>query len=491
MEEREEGMTFGEIISLLFKRKLLVLIITLVVGLIGTLAILLIYNRSKNQTTVNYYYVDTVINSGDYSNGEKFRNEDLISLETINEVIKSKEKYKGLDAEKIHDNVKIQKVTLAEADGKTDSTKILTNEYYQLTIPAKLVDNKEIAKAFFMDLVSYPINKNETIITEINYKQILDRFAEAKTYDEKFTYLDSAIADLEKRYNNIITTYGDVLYTDSKGVSKLLSERLKDIQLTIEEKNLGVYKTSTADYGLVLSYEYTKPLLQNQLNNLNEQVKLVNNKYTAIKEQYDKIIEMYKDPENKTTVWSLETQDLIAQMNNLNLQKIELNYQIEKIGLKYENETATNVYYGDAGVISERVYNELETPEEKANYYSLNISAYKTRMENVLTGTYDYVSSELDTVKEIDLFYNDVDRSVYYVDQEVMTVKGGLSTIIAIVLSLVIGLVVGCIVSFALSYGDFKVKKEKELEEKEKIRIQKQIAYQKMLKDAKIDVKEE
>lgn len=480
MEEREEGMTLGEIFSLMFKKKLLLLIITLAVALVGMLAIFLFYNRSKSTATLDFYYKETILNDSRYANGESFAINDVISEENIKEVIASNEKYNGLDAKSIHDNISIQAVTVV-VDEKATSTSSTIKNYYELKLAAKYIKDKSTASSFFDDLLSHPINKNETIINEMNYKQNLERYNEAKTYAQQFDYLTSAISELEAKYNNLITTYGDVSYTDDKNVSRLLSDRLKDIQLKIEEMNLTVYKNSTADYGLVLNYTYSKPILQNSINNLNEQVKQVDKQLEANKAQYDQILKTIT--ESGTTVLSLEAQSLITKRSELEAQKLNLEYQIEKINLQFENETATNVYYGADGVISESAYNKITDATVKAGYTSLNIKNYQTSVKNVLTETYNYVSDEIDTVKKLDLYYNDPARSVRYVNNEGVKYTGSLNTIIAILLPIILGLVIGCIVNFALGYGDFKKKKLAELEVKEQERIKKQIAFQKMLKE--------
>lgn len=84
--EKQEGITIGEIIKILWKRKYLVITITLSVLVVLTLAIQLIYNKDKKYYEFTYAYEFPGIESEKYPNKEDFDYKEMISLDTLEKV---------------------------------------------------------------------------------------------------------------------------------------------------------------------------------------------------------------------------------------------------------------------------------------------------------------------------------------------------------------------------------------------------------------------
>ena len=487
MEEREEGMSLGEILSLMFKKKLILLIITLVVAVIGIVGIIAIYNPMKKTTTVEFYYSKTTLADGSYANGKAFQVKDIISEKNVNDVIASNEEYNVLDANSVYSGLKID--TVQEVD---EEKKVKT--FYKITISSKLLKNDALGKKFLVDLINFPVKKDGEIIEELDLKKELNKYDEAKTYEDAFGYLDSANKKFVEEFNKLIETYGDVLYKDKAGTTKLFSSRLLDAQVYIKNLDLNtLYTTENGskggliiDYGLILDYTFSKQSIQNELNEINDRLDVVQKQIDSINEQYQMIKDMQQSGQ---IVVDDGAQNVIQKQADLSNQKVQLVKQKEKVELRLENETKTNVYVGSRGVKSESQYNALSA-EEKASYEAISIAESKTQIKNKLDQMKNYLSSQFDLIEQIKLDLNSDSTYVYYQSNTITKTSGGLNVYLAVILSLLIGLVVGCIVSFALSYSDFKAKKEAELAEKEQERIKKQITYRKMLKESDIEVEE-
>ena len=209
MEEREDGMTLGEIFSLMFKKKLIVLITTCAVAIIGIITILAVYNPMQKKVTAEYYYDKTTLTTGNYSDGEPFRMSDVISYDNIKAVIDSNDAYKGLNAQKIFESFTIENVQEVDAEKNVKS-------YYKITALRKLLKNDELAKKFMNDLISYPIKVNTEIMKDVDLTKQLVKYKEAKTYADAFGYLKTAYNEIVKEYNDIITTYGDIKISINK-----------------------------------------------------------------------------------------------------------------------------------------------------------------------------------------------------------------------------------------------------------------------------------
>lgn len=458
MEEREDGMTLGEIFSLMFKKKLIVLITTLVVAVIGIVTILAVYNPMQKKVTAEYYYDKTTLTTGNYSNGEPFRMSDVISYDNIKAVIDSNEAYSKLNAQKIFESFTIENVQELDAEKNVKS-------YYKVTALRKLLKNDELAKKFMNDLISYPIKVNTEIMKDVDLTKQLVKYKEAKTYADAFGYLRTAYNEIVKEYNDIITTYGDIKISINNGEKIDVSTRLVNIEFYIKSQNLNtLYNTENGtglitDYGLILNYDFSRQSIQNELNELNNQLFVVDEQLASIDEQYKAIYDAISNS-GSTTILSADAQSVIQKKSELSAQKIQLENQKQKIELRLENETATNVYYGVGGVKSESQYNAITDVDTKAKYTAQNIKNQKDSIKSTLEGVYNYLDKEFATLKELKLEINTDATYVYYQSNAITKTTGGLNTIIAIALPVIAGLVIGCIVSFALSYSDFKKEKE-------------------------------
>ena len=458
MEEREDGMTLGEIFSLMFKKKLIVLITTCVVAIIGIITILAVYNPMQKKVTAEYYYDKTTLTTGNYSDGEPFRMSDVISYDNIKAVIDSNDAYKGLNAQKIFESFSIENVQEVDAEKNVKS-------YYKITALRKLLKNDELAKKFMNDLISYPIRVNTEIMKDVDLTKQLVKYKDSKTYADAFGYLKTAYNEIVKEYNDIITTYGDIKISINNGEKIDVSTRLVNVEFYIKSQNLNsLYDTENGtglitDYGLILDYDFSRQSIQNELNELNNQLYVVDEQLSSIDEQYTAIYDTISKSDSKT-ILSADAQSVIQKKSELSAQKIQLENQKQKIELKLENETATNVYYGVGGVKSESQYNAIESVDTKAKYTAQNIKNQKDTISTTLDNVYNYLDKEFATLKELKLEINNNATYVYYQNNSIIKTTGGLNTIIAIVLPIIAGLVIGCIVSFALSYSDFKKEKE-------------------------------
>ena len=479
MEEREEGMSLGEVFSLMFKKKLILLIITLAVAAVMMVGLLALYNPSKRKLDIEFTYEKTTLANGYYADGKVFRMNDIISLENIENVIASDDKYSVLDAQDIY-----EAASLEEIIEKDEAENYKT--YQKVSVLAKRLKNSKLGKDFLIDLVNYPVKDNINIMSNINMKQQLDQYDQSKTYADAFGHLRSAYNYLVSQYQSTISTFGDIKYKDKSNFEEDLSARLLSIQVNVANRNLDTYLNADAnggliiDYGLILDYGFSRQSIQNNLNETNDNLDLVDNQLAAIKEQYDAIIDAIS--QSQATILSADAQSILERWASLTSSRTQIVKSKEKIELRLENESSQYIYVGTGGIKSQQQYNDLDS-DQKSEYSRVVLSDVKTEIKNLLDNLYTYLDEQIDLLREIKIGLANNENFIYYQSNEQVKSSGGLNSILAIILSLLAGLVIGCIVSFILSYPDFKVKKQKELNEKEDERIRKQIAYQKMLKE--------
>ena len=192
-EEREEsGISISEIFRVIFSQKWLVLIITAVIAVAGTLGIYFGMNNSKREFVASF-----VLNlPGDdknqavytYPDGKQFYYSDLVSVDILKEVKSSDSAFDDIDVEVMADDGGIS-ISRKENEQKTEII-------YTVNVKASYFKNKEVARRFITKLANVP----GAHLAEMNigYDDNISNVEELTSYE-------NVIAALEKQCTYLVS----------------------------------------------------------------------------------------------------------------------------------------------------------------------------------------------------------------------------------------------------------------------------------------------
>ena len=163
---QDNGVTLGDILSAIFCKKLLMLIISLAIALVGTLSIKLIYDKPLEVYTAGFHLnAINLENGGSYIDGSKFDYRDIISLNNLNRAKLTDEKFNVVDTASLISNgyINIEKKDIYDEEVKdTEKKTVLKESYFQITLKKKDIGGTELARDYVKALVGLTISDNNT-----------------------------------------------------------------------------------------------------------------------------------------------------------------------------------------------------------------------------------------------------------------------------------------------------------------------------------------
>ena len=226
MEDEEEKalLTIGDFFKVIFNRKWIVLAVTIVAILIGTVLTMFVVNPMSMDYQL-YFTVEYPGKGSVYPDGKTFRFQDMVSLEYLEAVKASDEKFANIDVEKLSKNDGIEIYSAAAVNGD-DSQNLSINDKlyeYRFVVSAKFFPDGQVANEFLRALASYPAQYNKKALESVDFKKELQSYSSVKTYDEKLIILNSEYTYLADQYKSLIDVYGDSLPVNGKSLSAWLS----------------------------------------------------------------------------------------------------------------------------------------------------------------------------------------------------------------------------------------------------------------------------
>lgn len=414
----EQGVTLGQIFSVIIYNKLRLLITTLICFVLICLVVVLGYNRNANTYTIKYNYDDGFLENGIYCNGTNF---DLSDVYYYLEPVKSSStEYNNINVEKLQKN---NDITIVKTN-ETNSNDEIIDTYYEISAKAKYFDSKEQATSFLTDIIKYGIVYSISLMDYSDLNVNLTSANEATTYELEIEYLQKQKELIISSYNTLIDTYGDLAYEDESGKKVKLSTRIEQIMLYFEnhklstmqyelEKNGFVKNDNNQKYYSSLKYELTQEYESNGL------------KLKQLKEQREDLITKATEG---GTLQSLDLSTYNDQIISLTLRNVD----IEK---------------------------ELEIIEKYLNNNSSSISDAQKQFDERLTSVYEMLISFTDEY----IYYNDKcinDYKIVYKTASKVEENGGFSIIIIALLGAIVGVCAGACVNLIVDRDRFKLKKE-------------------------------
>ena len=225
---QNDGLSLLDIIKLIWKRKILVSIITLIVLIISLLLILFWYNPNNATYQSDFELTFSGSDQDIYPTGKKFNYRDIVSLDRLNKIKQSNSKYSKINIDKLYDENNIRISRLASSD----TTKISNN--YSIVIADSGINDEKVIKDFISDLLKDVTNE---IIVDVNSISYTYNFSEVDNYSLYTDVLNFLIYQKDiiiNAYENLILTYGESYSIDGT----TLNAKLSTINNTI--KNLSL-----------------------------------------------------------------------------------------------------------------------------------------------------------------------------------------------------------------------------------------------------------
>ena len=229
MENKSKELTFVDLLNIIFKRKILLTAITLIITILGTLFLGVVYNYDKAYYTTAFVLDYPGVENLTLPDGSSLKYSNFISQNSLEKVKDSNSNYSGIDVE-----------TLALSDDISISQEIVTNSankkdaVYTITIKAKYFPNKEIAKSFLKDLSTLPISSIKEMVKNTRHDSYLTAYDNSVSFDNKLSFLEAQKAYLLEAYDTTITSLGNI---------------------SVNNKSLTAYKQNVENYFLVNSLD--------------------------------------------------------------------------------------------------------------------------------------------------------------------------------------------------------------------------------------------
>ncbi len=393
---QNDGLSLLDIIKLIWKRKILVGIITLIVLIISLLLILFWYNPNNATYQADFELTFSGSDQDIYPTGKKFNYRDIVSLDRLNKIKQSNSKYSKINIDKLYDENNIRISRLASSD----ITKISNN--YSIVIADSGINDEKVIKDFISDLLKDVTNEIIVDVNSISYTYNFSGIDNYSLYTDVLNFLIYQKDIIINAYENLILTYGESYSIDGT----TLNAKLSTINNTIKNLSLD---------GLLSIAEQNRYVIDSQdVENYNSLIATRISSLLRIKEKNDLIIDSY------STLGSLivyeDIQQRIAQNASIVLQLRNLLNSYNETNYSFTNE-------------------DILAPSLPSEEYKLSIeSVYKEINDLVID-----LENDVKAMGSDSLILN-------FESNSIVEKSGTINIFIAIVAGLVLGLILGSVV---------------------------------------------
>ncbi len=393
---QNNGLSLLDIIKLIWKRKILVGIITLIVLIISLMLILFWYNPNNATYQADFELTFSGSDQDIYPTGKKFNYRDIVSLDRLNKIKQSNSKYSKINIDKLYDENNIRISRLASSD----ITKISNN--YSIVIADSGINDEKVIKDFISDLLKDVTNEIIVDVNSISYTYNFSGVDNYSLYTDVLNFLIYQKDIIINAYENLILTYGESYSIDGT----TLNAKLSTINNTIKNLSLD---------GLLSIAEQNRYVIDSQdVENYNSLIATRISSLLRIKEKNDLIIDSY------STLGSLivyeDIQQRIAQNASIVLQLRNLLNSYNETNYSFTNE-------------------DILAPSLPSEEYKLSIeSVYKEINDLVID-----LENDVKAMGSDSLILN-------FESNSIVEKSGTINIFIAIVAGLVLGLILGSVV---------------------------------------------
>lgn len=410
MEEnmQDEGLSLGEIFKVIFRRWLLLILITAAVTLVGILGISLIVNPLQTMYGISFSVDYPGSENFRYPDGTAFRYQDIVSEDNLTEVKNGSEKFAKIDARKLYEN---DDISITEETEEVNGVRTPTGNY-TITAKGSYFPDGNIASEFLRGIANYPVNYINSKVSFMTYRDNLTSYDAVKTYEQKIAYLVAQRDYIVNQYESLTATYGSV-YIPS-GYDRSLRELSSEVKRSFSEEDQATMENDLKINGYVFDREYyasdTRVKIDSYSKEITDNTRIID----ALRTERDALIDAIQAGSGSATIT-----DSLKSFNDRISELIVLNSQRQnEINRLQEN------------------LNRLEN-----DYDEVAAARFHTR----LTGFYNALSEAADTFKGVSVSIYAKESKVVF-DTYSAVASGGISLAIGAVVSVIVGFVLACIV---------------------------------------------
>ncbi len=326
MEKVEDGISLGELFSIVWKKKISIMIITLVSSLLCLLVIMLFVNPVNTYYTTEIDFDFIGIEDKKLPSGETFDYRKIIEKDKVNKALD--------DSNKSTINVDEFLLDLSITDTSNKSNDYMT---YSISVKSKYFKNSSEVNLFFDSIIESNYQEILNSIDMLDFTAYLANSSETKSYETQlglFVYQEEYIIEQYDKYIELFGTANNNFLM----VNKIMIESYffdNSIDMLLSETNSNYYvKNETLDELIdKRNYLENKALNnQNKIDTYNNQIAILSSmgsgNILTIESYNAMIIELLQENfylENQRELVTVAINDFSNQSNSAEIFKNKVN----------------------------------------------------------------------------------------------------------------------------------------------------------------------
>lgn len=389
-----------ELLGLLWKQKIIISIITAITTLVIILMVIFIYNPTKTSYVSDFDLTFSGSEVDMYPNGEVFNFRDIVSLNNLQTVKNSNEKYSNIDINKIYRQNGIQ----------ITRTNIEKPSEYHLVLSGTRVNDAALMEEFVSDLLLLVVTRIEDTTKSMELLSEVEKFDSYDVYSSGIRYLSEQSKKIVANYEALIEKFGPNYVVD--GVT--LRSQLNNANAIIQSLYLNSLLSEAESARYVKNEEALKQYKITTKNRVSELLRLKH-----------------------------ENDLMIAQYNSIGSGSINFTEQMEKIVIE------------NAGIILEieSLLNNFDSTQNVYTFDDSDILDASIASEEYITRVNAASNQLKDLTRSLDKSTEHIYHSsivLNYSLNSIVDKQGGINPIFAAVSGIILGIVFGSIVGLCI-----------------------------------------
>lgn len=410
--EEKEGMSLGEIFKIMFSEKWILLIVTLLVTILGTLALQL-YSGAKSEYVVDFKLKMPGYSMADsyyYPDGEPFYYSTLVNEKTLEDVKASNPAFNDIDAKALANNGGISiKLELPDADyvSVIDGTFILTAS-------ARYFASSDEAKEFLRAVANYPCTYLATM--QMKYDSNLILFDGADDYLQQIGYVQSQMNEIRSKLSSLISSYG----------ANLIVEDGKNLNSYLREVNAYANSYEYAN----LKQEYTGEII---INDKGEGVSNGEHVFRLLKQEN---IDNYKIQQGELKRELENAEYVLAQM------RVNTDTQSNIVAIQQQAQKVTEIR--DDKAVVDAILASVDAGRTVVD----TDGVFKARIDGVKAKLTEFT----ETLQRIEPIIYSKSSNANFMKSNIITATGGISVVKSVIISVVVAIVLAAVIAFVVGF---------------------------------------
>lgn len=396
----EQGVTVGRVLKVAVHRWKLFIIIALGVTIVGSLGLILGYNRIKTNYSTTFQYNSASLSQEKYADGSEFAYKNIIAKDKLLA-------YQATDPEK-YGSININEIYKENKISISRNIDELTKEItYSINVAGKYFSSKDQARDFICLITEGALNEDKLKVENGAFDSSLKLFDKAETFEQQIDNLLSESTFIVSKYATVLKE------TNKASVESMINANTVNVNSIFNKDIASSYKYQITTYGFVKDYNVseakqypiTKIALQTEKSQNTATISAINDEIAALSSQ--------------AAIASLG--DTVTK---LIVRNVEIDTEISTLDKKINKE-----HYQD----------------DPYNQFVADLSSKRGQLEKA-------VSDLKDTLNEAYI----KDATVSYNHTDVVTKTGNINTVLCVVISLLAGIVIAGVVNLIVDRKDLK-----------------------------------